>query len=97
MEEHGLTDAERKLLLGLLNDPEAEAGGADSLVSEAEQAEQQLDELEAQDWDFASKDPAQEVQNPDDGEDSDDVGQWRMHCMEGMHVIHEKDRKLRML
>ena len=39
-----------------------------------QQAEQQLDELKAEDWDFASKDPAQDVQNPDYGEDSDDVG-----------------------
>ena len=92
MEEHGLTDAERKLLLGLLNDPEAEAGGADSLVSEAEQAEQQLDELEAEDWDFTSKDPAQDVQNPDYGEDSDDVAQLE-NALYGGDAWHPQERQ----
>ena len=92
MEEDGLTGAERQLLLGLLNDPEAEAGGADSLVSEAEQAEQQLDELEAEDWGFASKDPAEDAQNPDYGEDSDDVGQVE-NALYGGDAWHPQERQ----
>ena len=92
MEEHGLTHAERQLFFGLLNDPEAEAGGADSLVSEAEQDEQQLDELEAEDWDFATKDPAQDVQIPDCEENSDDVGQVE-DAEHGGDACHPRERQ----
>ena len=59
MEEHGLTDAERQLFLGLLNDPEAEAGGGTNW---------------RQRIGIRHKDPAQHVQIPDCEENSD-VGQ----------------------
>ena len=91
MEEHGLTHAERQLLLGLLNDPQAEAGVADSLVSEAE-AEQQLDELEAEDWAVATKDPAEDVENSDCEEDSDDVGQVE-DAEHGGNAWHPQERQ----